>query len=237
MAKSDYIKELPLSTVEDLLRTTQCSIYVIPHGYAPILVRNEDYYSPAPCPEGTSPVVYQINPTGTEPHIHEIKIDRFLNNGLTATPPTQIPQSNDTSVKSKTKVPRPRNAFIIYRTLKHNDVVKKGITNTNASRVIADMWKNEPDSVREHFQRLALEESIQHKLLYPEYRYTPRRPGEKQRRRKRKNILSTFASPETMHEPLSPKSITSESDSTPSKATTYPDDLFSTDLGSLYFGL
>ncbi|KAK9347523.1 hypothetical protein V1522DRAFT_401180 [Lipomyces starkeyi] len=95
-------------------------------------------------------------------------------------------QQSTQSKQKVAKVPRPRNAFIIYRGAKHDEVMRRGdVSNTSASRIIAKMWKDEPTHVREYYRRLAMEESLNHKLQHPEYKYSPRRPGEKQRRSRR----------------------------------------------------
>lgn len=47
------------------------------------------------------------------------------------------------------------------------------------------MWKDEPVHVRDYYRQLANKERSEHQLQYPEYRYSPRRPGEKPRRMRR----------------------------------------------------
>jgi len=57
-----------------------------------------------------------------------------------------------------------------------------GITNNEVSKVIGDMWKQESQEVKDHYQSLAQQSREQHQRTYPDYKYAPRRPGERKRR-------------------------------------------------------
>ena len=57
-----------------------------------------------------------------------------------------------------------------------------GITNNEVSKVIGDMWKQESQEVKDHYQALAQQSREQHMRDYPNYKYAPRRPGERKRR-------------------------------------------------------
>ena len=50
---------------------------------------------------------------------------------------------------------RPRNAFILYRTVLQAKAEFKGKTQTELSRLIATCWQNEPPETRAHFERAA----------------------------------------------------------------------------------
>jgi hypothetical protein len=50
---------------------------------------------------------------------------------------------------------RPRNAFILYRTVLQAKAEFKGKTQTELSRLIAACWQNEPPETRAHFERAA----------------------------------------------------------------------------------
>ncbi|KAL9129830.1 MAG: hypothetical protein Q9217_001828 [Psora testacea] len=77
------------------------------------------------------------------------------------------------------KVPRPRNAFILYRQHHQASVVAQhpGLANPEISKVIGDHWRASPPEVKEHWKLLAEEEKIRHQKQYPDYRYQPRRSG------------------------------------------------------------
>lgn len=57
-----------------------------------------------------------------------------------------------------------------------------GITNNEVSKVIGDMWKQEAQDIKDHYQALAQQSREQHMRDYPGYKYAPRRPGERKRR-------------------------------------------------------
>jgi hypothetical protein len=50
---------------------------------------------------------------------------------------------------------RPRNAFILYRTVLQGKAEFKGKTQTELSRLIAACWQQEPPETRAHFERAA----------------------------------------------------------------------------------
>ncbi|KAI4186389.1 MAG: hypothetical protein LQ346_005689 [Caloplaca aetnensis] len=77
------------------------------------------------------------------------------------------------------KVPRPRNAFILYRQHHQAHVVAQhpGLANPEISKVIGDHWRQSPPEVKAHWKNLAEEEKIRHQRQYPDYRYQPRRNG------------------------------------------------------------
>ncbi|KAG8531078.1 uncharacterized protein KY384_004435 [Bacidia gigantensis] len=77
------------------------------------------------------------------------------------------------------KVPRPRNAFILYRQHHQASVVAQnpGLANPEISKVIGDHWRAAAPEIKEHWKLLAEEEKIRHQKQYPDYRYQPRRTG------------------------------------------------------------
>ena len=63
---------------------------------------------------------------------------------------------------------RPRNAFILYRTVLQGKAEFKGKTQTELSRLIAACWQREPPETRAHFERAAeLEKGTRHHLNPP----------------------------------------------------------------------
>ncbi|KAK8086731.1 HMG box protein [Apiospora phragmitis] len=80
------------------------------------------------------------------------------------------------------KVPRPRNAFILYR--QHYQAIvaarNPGLANPDISKLIGEQWREQPEEVKDSWKRLAEEEKIRHQRQYPDYRYQPRRGGKNQ---------------------------------------------------------
>lgn len=54
-----------------------------------------------------------------------------------------------------------------------------GLPNPEISKIIGDQWKNEHSDVKAQWNRLAEEEKLRHKRQFPDYRYQPRRGGNK----------------------------------------------------------
>ncbi|KAI1766848.1 hypothetical protein GGR53DRAFT_181320 [Hypoxylon sp. FL1150] len=77
------------------------------------------------------------------------------------------------------KVPRPRNAFILYRQHYQGQVAARhpGLANPEISKLIGEQWREQPEDVKESWKRLAEEEKLRHQRQYPDYRYQPRRGG------------------------------------------------------------
>ncbi|KAH8677550.1 hypothetical protein BX600DRAFT_131073 [Xylariales sp. PMI_506] len=78
-----------------------------------------------------------------------------------------------------TRVPRPRNAFILYRQHWQASVAAQnpGLANPDISKLIGEQWREQPDEVKDVWKELADQEKIRHQLQYPDYRYQPRRGG------------------------------------------------------------
>lgn len=84
----------------------------------------------------------------------------------------------------KSKIPRPPNAFILYRQ-HHHPTVKShnpGLHNNEISKLLGRRWKSEPDTIKLKYKQLSDELKSRHAARYPGYQYAPRRPGEKKKR-------------------------------------------------------
>ncbi|KAK9464236.1 hypothetical protein V1512DRAFT_213723 [Lipomyces arxii] len=252
--------EIPLSLVEGLATQLSCNIVLVPNGYISNGLISTSTQQKTPSNSNLStPNAFVCHVTGGHPileHLQSsIKASRLSGSSSTFTT-TGGAYGVDKKKEKVRKVPRPRNAFIIYRGEKHDDVMAHGnISNTCASRVIAQMWREEPVLVKEHYRALALEESLQHKSRHPEYRYTPRKPGEKQRRCRRKNFnemsanvptsetINSFdeSTPELELEPVCDESAliscTDANSSNTDNTQCFSEDLFTLDSISSYFTL
>ncbi|KAI9163511.1 MAT1-2-1 like protein [Paramyrothecium foliicola] len=99
----------------------------------------------------------------------------------TATLPTpQLPPQH-------TKIPRPPNAYILYRKERHNMVkaANPGISNNEISQILGRAWNLESREIRQKYKEMA--EHVKQALLekHPDYQYKPRKPNEKKRRVRR----------------------------------------------------
>ncbi|KAJ2713709.1 hypothetical protein H4R19_002109 [Coemansia spiralis] len=77
---------------------------------------------------------------------------------------------------SKIEIKRPANAFIIFRSEHHNETVKrhKG-GNKVVSRILANAWRALPAEEKRRYKDMAAARKREHELLYPNYKFTPRR--------------------------------------------------------------
>lgn len=77
------------------------------------------------------------------------------------------------------KIPRPRNAFILYRQHHQQNIIARnpGLNNPDISKIIGEQWKALSEEHKKVWQDLAQEEKARHHEQYPDYRYQPRRGG------------------------------------------------------------
>ncbi|KAI1005016.1 hypothetical protein K3495_g3200 [Podosphaera aphanis] len=99
--------------------------------------------------------------------------DEFLKNTI---PDTSSP-TQECTCSSDPKIPRPRNAFILYRQHFQAQVVAQNpkLANPEVSKVIGEQWKKLAPEAKDIWKRLAEEEKQRHLQKYPGYRYQPRR--------------------------------------------------------------
>ncbi|KAK2878239.1 hypothetical protein FQN49_001040 [Arthroderma sp. PD_2] len=82
------------------------------------------------------------------------------------------------------KIPRPPNAFILYRQ-NHHPLIKAAhpeYHNNDISILLGKKWKAETPETRAHFKALAEEIKKKHAEDHPDYQYAPRKPSERKRR-------------------------------------------------------
>ncbi|KAF9888442.1 hypothetical protein FE257_008720 [Aspergillus nanangensis] len=87
------------------------------------------------------------------------------------------------SVKAA-KVPRPPNAFILYRQHHHPQIKESypQLSNNEISIILGKQWKAESDEIQVHFRNMAEDLKKKHAEDHPDYHYSPRKPSEKKRR-------------------------------------------------------
>ena len=106
-------------------------------------------------------------------------------------PPIQQHQQVASSASSPThpcicssntgRVPRPRNAFILYRQHHHSLVVadNPGKSNPEISKIIGEQWRSLPQREKDFWIQLGDEEKKSHLERFPDYRYQPRRSSKR----------------------------------------------------------
>lgn len=106
------------------------------------------------------------------------------------------------------KITRPPNAFILYRSdfqaqlkqmnphIQNHDICKRretvfdtsAMTNLCIAKRLGAAWNSESHEVRERYRALAKAYKERHNKMHPDYRYTPRKPSEKRRRKPQKRV-------------------------------------------------
>ncbi|EFX04658.1 hmg box protein [Grosmannia clavigera kw1407] len=94
------------------------------------------------------------------------------------------------------KIPRPRNAFILFRQHYQAHVVAEnpGLTNPDISKIIGKMWQKQPKDIKDEWKNLADKEKARHRIQYPDYRYQPRRVGKGASANGRSGIAGVYGS-------------------------------------------
>ncbi|KAI0685024.1 hypothetical protein BC835DRAFT_1421679 [Cytidiella melzeri] len=93
----------------------------------------------------------------------------------TPAPLPKKPARPDYSSKKK-HVPRPPNAFMLFRSMMINTQIPK-IENRqqNVSRIAGEIWNKLDEEIKKAWHAKAEEVQREHKLRYPEYKFTPSR--------------------------------------------------------------
>ncbi|RIB10335.1 high mobility group box domain-containing protein, partial [Gigaspora rosea] len=77
--------------------------------------------------------------------------------------------------KNNGHIPRPKNCFMAYREHMQHEVLKKnpGMNNKHVSVIAAEMWKNEPEEIKQFWRARAQQLKLEHMAKYPNYKFAP----------------------------------------------------------------
>ena len=108
---------------------------------------------------------------------------------------------------AKVQPPRPRNAWILYRSdqfqsMRHQS--NERISQAEVSRLISQMWKNEQESVRRHYEQMAEQEKLKHQEQYPDYRFCPQKREDKLRNKEEQKQKQSRRPQKSRTAPTSP---------------------------------
>ncbi|KAK3396116.1 putative mat-a protein [Sordaria brevicollis] len=86
--------------------------------------------------------------------------------------------------EKKVKIPRPPNAYILYRKDHHREIRDRnpGLHNNEVSVIVGNMWRDEQPHIREKYFNMAKEIKRRVLIEHPDYRYNPRRSQDIRRR-------------------------------------------------------
>ncbi|KAJ2272227.1 hypothetical protein EV176_003729 [Coemansia sp. RSA 451] len=78
--------------------------------------------------------------------------------------------------RTKIKIKRPPNSFMIYRSERHIELVKKYKGgNKVISGIIAKEWHNMKPEEKKRYEDMAAAKKHEHEMLYPNYKFMPKR--------------------------------------------------------------
>ena len=104
---------------------------------------------------------------------------------------SQASSSTSSSQEPLEHIPRPPNAFMLYRShlwdkIKASLAAGEGSSKdqTNFSKAAGQRWGQEPAKVRKYWEGRAAAAKAAHKERYPDYKYSPRKAGEPKPKRK-----------------------------------------------------
>jgi hypothetical protein len=117
----------------------------------------------------------------------------------TATQSSHLERKADAKLRQpgkKSKVTRPPNAFILYRTYYHPILLQSlpDLANNDISVMLGKQWKSESEEVKNEWKAKAAQVKKQHALENPGYQYAPRKPSEKKRRMTARKLSKLQAS-------------------------------------------
>ncbi|KAF2625949.1 MAT1-2-1 mating-type protein, partial [Macroventuria anomochaeta] len=109
-----------------------------------------------------------------------------------ANPQTQTPQQPGTQLSTMSadikKAPRPMNCWIIFRDAMHKKlkIENPHLTVQQISTRCSQMWHSLSPTEKKPWQAAAKSAKEEHLRVHPDYKYSPRKPGEKKKRLSRK---------------------------------------------------
>ncbi|MDI1486949.1 MAG: hypothetical protein OHK93_006211 [Ramalina farinacea] len=123
---------------------------------------------------------------------------------LTVTPWPQTKALNGALLQTKSlgetskdsHVKRPANHFLLFRQFQQSKEPYRGMPFTQQSGEIAAVWRALGEEKKDYWKRLAKEESRRHKLAHPDYKFSPRKPGQIKKRissKQRQNLAAAAA--------------------------------------------
>ncbi|KAF2477309.1 HMG-box [Lindgomyces ingoldianus] len=86
--------------------------------------------------------------------------------------------------------PRPMNCFMLFRDYKYKQLKADNpdLTVQRISTITSECWKNLPATEKDYWKEQAKMAKELHLRMYPQYKYNPRKPGQKKKRQSRKAI-------------------------------------------------
>ncbi|KAF2241307.1 hypothetical protein BU26DRAFT_440902 [Trematosphaeria pertusa] len=102
-------------------------------------------------------------------------------------------------VAGRKNPPRPMNCWMLYRDTKHKELkdANPHLTVQAISILCSKFWKTLPATEKDEWRVKAKQAKEEHQRTYPDYKYTPRKPGQKKKRQSRKATQAAAAAAAT----------------------------------------
>ncbi|EMD37780.1 hypothetical protein CERSUDRAFT_123639 [Gelatoporia subvermispora B] len=88
-----------------------------------------------------------------------------------------LPASEPPRLTKDGKIPRPPNAWILYRSDRVRDLARQKDRpkrpQSSVSKELSEEWKTCPPQIKSYYERLAELKKAEHEIAYPEYRFCP----------------------------------------------------------------
>ncbi|KAE9978088.1 hypothetical protein BLS_000864 [Venturia inaequalis] len=148
----------------------------------PLDTNNERLYSLANVSETLQSIPARMTRKRTADTAYVVEEEEQPHKSGAASKPEDNPQPSIETIEKiclcqpDPKIPRPRNAFILYRQRHQQSIVAQHprLPNPEISKIAGELWRAEPDHVKSEWKSLADEEKSRHAQQYPDYRFQPR---------------------------------------------------------------
>ncbi|KAF2440565.1 hypothetical protein P171DRAFT_368259 [Karstenula rhodostoma CBS 690.94] len=114
---------------------------------------------------------------------------------FTSTSTEQPATTSHTASSIRKGPPRPMNCWMLYRDTRHKQLKDQfpHLTVQQISTLCSEGWKNLSPAEKDEWRVRAKDAKEEHQRMYPDYKYTPRKPGEKKKRQSRKAAQAAMA--------------------------------------------
>ncbi|KAJ4358529.1 uncharacterized protein N0V89_003113 [Didymosphaeria variabile] len=120
---------------------------------------------------------------------------------FTSTSTEQPTTATNTASSIRKGPPRPMNCWMLYRDTRHKQLNYQypHLTVQQISTLCSEDWKNLPAAQKDEWRARAKDAKEEHQRMYPDYKYSPRKPGQKKKRQSRKAARAAMTATAPAH--------------------------------------
>lgn len=165
--------EIKFDDVQHLYDTKKGSTWFIPDGFSVILLPINYENTTVKRVYDNAKKFRQTDDLTRRVADSDLLLPRFAFNITTS-------RTRNSRKKLRAQIPRPPNAFIIYRRDMHSKIkmTNPEMKMCQISKEIGTLWKNETDAIKNKYKHLAIIAQNTHSKLYPYYKYHPKRKNQ-----------------------------------------------------------